>query len=374
MPTTVHYVKLLEEICGAPGNVERWQALLNRLCETFNGSSASFISIQSRSRDAHITLTARTDPAALAAYQQHWHQFDPWARGITQSSPPAGTVLVGDQFIAADEMRRSNFYNEFGRSYRITQSLAGMIEASPNQFSCLSINRGDDAEPFQQRDVALLETLMPHLQRALQVHRRITTAESMSESFAEIASRSDHGVLLLSANGRVRFANRVAERILASKDGLTVESGELRTAVAAQTRDLRNAFRAAASLNADSPVSPPLLIGRIDRRPLVVVVAPVRRTPGIADHNDISVAVFVTDPENRSLPDAEFIRTTLRLTPAEARLVLCLVQGMTLEQSAVHLRVAIGTLRTRLKKVFQKTNTNRQAELVRLAIASMTPR
>jgi DNA-binding CsgD family transcriptional regulator len=375
VPTSDQYVQLLEELIGAPGSVDRWQAFLNRLCDAFDGSAASFISIQSRSQDSQIMVTARTDPAALAAYQEHWHQFDPWARGITQTRPAAGAVLLGEEFIRADEMKRTPFYNDFGHDYGITRSLAGMIEASSQQFSCLSINRGDDAKPFHQHDVTVLNALMPHLQRALQVHRRLSRAESVSEGLAEVVNHTDHGVVLLSANGRVKFVNSVADRMLAARDGLLLDCGELRTTSETSTRELRKAIYAATTMNVSSRACPPLLIGRhlADCRPLIVVVTPIRGPVGIFGDESIAVAVFVTDPEQRSLPQVKFLQAALRLTSAEARLVRCLVQGLTLEQSAVHLGVAIGTLRTRLKVVFHKTNTNRQAELVKVAMATMSP-
>ena len=52
------------------------------------------------------------------------------------------------------------------------------------------------------------------------------------------------------------------------------------------------------------------------------------------------------------------------LTPAEARLALHLVAGETLRSAEVKLSISYETARTCLKKIFRKTGTCRQAELV----------
>ena len=52
------------------------------------------------------------------------------------------------------------------------------------------------------------------------------------------------------------------------------------------------------------------------------------------------------------------------LTPSEADLALRLVAGETLQSAAAKLHISYETARTRLKRIFSKTGTCRQAELV----------
>jgi DNA-binding CsgD family transcriptional regulator len=68
----------------------------------------------------------------------------------------------------------------------------------------------------------------------------------------------------------------------------------------------------------------------------------------------------------------ERLRCHFGLTLAEARLVFHLVAGETLRSAAVELNITYETARTCLKKIFKKTETCRQAELV-LAILAALP-
>jgi DNA-binding CsgD family transcriptional regulator len=62
------------------------------------------------------------------------------------------------------------------------------------------------------------------------------------------------------------------------------------------------------------------------------------------------------------------LSTKLNLTPAEMRLVRKLIDGKSLRSAAEALGITYETARSRLKSIFQKTRTHRQAELVALLL------
>jgi DNA-binding CsgD family transcriptional regulator len=64
------------------------------------------------------------------------------------------------------------------------------------------------------------------------------------------------------------------------------------------------------------------------------------------------------------MTDIDQLRSRFSLTPHEAKLVLCLIEGKTLRLASALLDISYETARTYLKSIFQKTNTCRQAELV----------
>ena len=68
----------------------------------------------------------------------------------------------------------------------------------------------------------------------------------------------------------------------------------------------------------------------------------------------------------------DLLRCHFGLTPAEARLALHLVAGETLRSAEVKLNISYETARSRLKSIFDKTKTHRQAELV-IAIVTALP-
>ena len=79
---------------------------------------------------------------------------------------------------------------------------------------------------------------------------------------------------------------------------------------------------------------------------------------------EVAVLVIATDLDAAlASPDAAMLQQLFDLTPAEARLAAQIATGKSLPQIACADGTSHETLRSRLKAVFVKTRTGRQAEL-----------
>ena len=161
------------------------------------------------------------------------------------------------------------------------------------------------------------------------------------------------------------------------RDGLMVERGELRASQAADTTQLRSFIAAAIATSNGGGIRPGgiLALGRPSgRRPLVVLVCPIRRQRQLfPDDPSATAVVFVTDPNRCDVPDEEQLGAQLGLTRAEAKLTRLLAQGFSLQEAGTRLGLRRETVRSRAKTIFEKTNTQRQQDLVRLVLTG-TPR
>jgi DNA-binding CsgD family transcriptional regulator/PAS domain-containing protein len=366
---------LVNQLYAAPGTQHGWQVFLDSLCVAVNGSCAHFIAVD-RHGHAGLALTVRSDPAARAAYDQHWGAFDPWGHSQRLQRAPAGSVLVSDEMMPHAELQRTAFYNDFGRPHDLVRCMAGAIDVAPASVSVVSIARSECRHPFDTEERMVLNVLMPHLRRALQLHRRITTAEAVFSDLAETLNSSARAVFLVHASGHVAWMNRGAERLTAARDGLVIDHGELRACRGSETARLRTLLADAVRTSRESGLGAggSLLVGRSGfRRPLVAMVAPLTRQSAFFSNDDQPAAVvIVSDPDSPVVPDEQTLRALLGLTSAEASLVRLLAQGLTLTEAADRLGLRLTTVRTRVKTIFEKTGTHRQADLARLAL-SATP-
>lgn len=78
--------------------------------------------------------------------------------------------------------------------------------------------------------------------------------------------------------------------------------------------------------------------------------------------------VLVTDPETEIQTRLDNLRQRFRLTPAEAAFALEIVKGDGRQAAADRLGITVGTARTHLSNIFDKTGVKRQAELVRMLL------
>jgi DNA-binding CsgD family transcriptional regulator len=78
-------------------------------------------------------------------------------------------------------------------------------------------------------------------------------------------------------------------------------------------------------------------------------------------------ALFVRKAGLDSQSCSELLARTFELTPTELRVLLSIVEVGGVPQTAQILGIAETTVKTHLHRVFSKTGTNRQADLVKLA-------
>jgi DNA-binding CsgD family transcriptional regulator len=70
---------------------------------------------------------------------------------------------------------------------------------------------------------------------------------------------------------------------------------------------------------------------------------------------------------------ATTLTTAFRLTGAEARVLAGLLEGLNVSEVAERYNISANTVRTQLQKLFAKTNTNRQSDLVRVVSSALPP-
>lgn len=173
------------------------------------------------------------------------------------------------------------------------------------------------------------------------------------------------GVVLLGADGGVVFVNRSARSILEKETAVRLEPGALLLADRAADRQLRQLLPA----GDEEAHGGAVLVPRAGKAPLTLLVTPLGSEAGRFGAHAVR-AVFLSDPERGVGSSEDLLRSLYGLTPAEARFVVQLLQGHTVEQAASELGVSTHTARSHLRSVFAKTGTSRQSELVRLLLGA----
>lgn len=82
--------------------------------------------------------------------------------------------------------------------------------------------------------------------------------------------------------------------------------------------------------------------------------------------------INLIEPARASRPRREVVRSAFGMGPAEVAVALRLFDGGRLKQIAEETGVGVATVRTHLAQVFEKCETHRQVDLVRL-LAHLDP-
>jgi DNA-binding CsgD family transcriptional regulator len=112
-----------------------------------------------------------------------------------------------------------------------------------------------------------------------------------------------------------------------------------------------------------------------DGHDLAAWVLPVsaRLADELAAPRAAQVAVFLREIGDTPHLPGELLARHYGITPAECRVLMLLVKGMTPNETAGVLGCSETTVRTHLQHLFAKTGTRGQPDLIRLAMSALAP-
>jgi DNA-binding CsgD family transcriptional regulator len=184
------------------------------------------------------------------------------------------------------------------------------------------------------------------------------------------------GVYLLRRDGRVVYMNATAERQVKSSNALRLVSNRLLPTDAEARTLVAKAIDEVATNETDAgPTGHSLAIPDANGAGYIATLLPLERgrRQSIMAPFAASVAVFVQDPAQVPVMPGEAFAKLYRLTGGELRVLLALAQGLGAKEAADMLGIGEPTVRTHLQRMFSKTGTSRQAELLQLLQSSAPP-
>lgn len=217
---------------------------------------------------------------------------------------------------------------------------------------------------IRERHVAEVLDMQDAL-RELHTQRRRHTIEHITRAFDYVG----FGIVLLTADETVKFANRASRRMVESVSGMSLD-GKFRLGGSRRMDAFRAAFVAArrAGKASDDAVEC-LAIPRSDghRDLLFMVCALVSEDH--ADTDDPVVMLIMADPSRRRPVAAGALESLFGLTPTEAQVANAFADGKRTEDIAELFNISTTTVNFHKRNLFEKTGTNRQADLIALLLS-----
>ncbi len=286
---------------------------------------------------------------------------------IIRSVGPLGDRLVDHVAFCKELIRRADERHRLSRNLLISEEMIG---------GCVLL-RPQSLEGFGREQVERFEALLPHMVRALRLHRHMRRLERAADQAAAALDRLPNAAAIVSSSLRIIHLNRQAEQLLAACKTLRVRHEKLVPERAGEASTLRAAVINAMILAegpVDGPIDPPRVVNimRPGKLPLDVLAVPLRPRHHLRREvgQHARVMLLIYDPQERPLIDPELLERLFDLTTTEALVAAKLAQGDSITEIAEARRCSRGTVRTHVKRIFQKTHTNRQGELVQLILTS----
>lgn len=183
------------------------------------------------------------------------------------------------------------------------------------------------------------------------------------------------GLVVTTGTGRLLLANRLAEQILETRDGLERTPDGMFQAMkgccAGLSTLLQQAARTANTAKQPREDAVVAVQRPSGKRSFTLLVRAVKRAAEREIKGGPSALVFILDPQLPVEAAEAELRQLFGLTSTEARLANLLMEGRTLDECCDQLRIRRSTGRTHLQHLFEKVGVQRQSELVSLLLKSI---
>lgn len=249
----------------------------------------------------------------------------------------------------------------------ITPSLALRISAdSCKGLTVLALTRHTPSPDFDDDDRALARSLLPHLRNVCAWQQRFHSIDHEAERFRTALDSLTEGVLMLDGEGRPVFCNTAARKMACHHLFSWRSDGRLGMTTSGDEHQLQHTLRELSVAGVSAPRWLPIHGSEGD---LVATLKLCPTPPAEGASSPVQMIAFIKPLEPVAAPTlVPGLKAQWGLTSAEAQLAQQLMHGHSLDEAARHIHVSKNTVRTQLRSLFMKTDTHRQAELVRVLL------
>jgi DNA-binding CsgD family transcriptional regulator len=362
---------LLDLIYGAVADPQEWPKVLTRLSDHLGAVGGMIAYLPGRGRP--LSIIGRLSEELLDLNHRHY-AWNPWS--MAMKDVPFEKAVIANSLIEPGVLTRTGFQADIlapqGIVDAVSTSHASMaLDGGAGGFGFMLSSRGAERA---DENVRRLQRLTPHLGRALDATLKLGHLADGTRQLASALQLMPNPALLLDGKGRITLANPAAEALLHTRDGLALDrDGGLRLAAAlpvetaALSRALAQALAVASGTGTE--LGGPLRLSRPSGgAPLLVLPVPLP-PPAFALWEMLEQArllVLIIDPSAPSRATAAAIQSTFGLTAAEARVAVLIGSGRSGPEAAAVLGISPSTVKTHLKRCFEKTGVHSQVGLARI--------
>lgn len=373
-PSEESILDLIGCIYDASVTPSEWPTFLKKFSDMQRGAAIAMVAHNEADRTGEISYSVLCDAAWRESYAQHFGETDVFVDRLRERGKNVG-VWQGQNLVGGRDLAQTEFYNDWLAPQGMFHTVHCLAMREGNKAVTLRAGRAEQLGHFNPTELRTWELLTPHIRRAVHIQKLNADLTSARNVMDGGLSRRSVGLILANADGLIADTNGFADELLAQDDGLTSRSGKL-TVSKKREQDrleilingaigvtLTHAHSGGGFLNVSRPSG---------QEPYKVLITPAPEAMPFLERQGAAAAIYLLDPEKDVELNLRELQELFGLTFAESNVAASIVKGMDVNETAVALGVTRNTVRTHLKRVFEKSGTKRQSQLV-LKILSAIP-
>jgi DNA-binding CsgD family transcriptional regulator len=350
---------------------EAWLDVYEQMSQSLS-SGAGSLSLYSDKSSNFDFVAHNLNKELVDQYNDYYQYISPFRQKIVEMN--IGEVFNRAEHLSDQGFAETELYQDCFKKHGIFNYQYQVLFRNSNISGGVSFSRPARMKNFGKSESNLLNLVIPHLQRAFQVYMKIAEIERDKRMMMDCLEKISENVIIVDKTGKIVYLNKNATNLIECNDGLQISrDGRLIAGLAHETKKLRILCQSVFNpdVNQEFSFGGILQVSRASGlRPLSVVVSPFSEQNSGNFGSETFALLFINDPQQKVERLEPVLREMYGLTAAEAKIAAILGQGNSLNEACRTLSIKQNTARTHLKRIFSKTDTNRQSELVKLILNS----
>lgn len=363
--------EVIGEIYDCSLDPERWVVTCRRIADLCESTAGGIFVHDLRQVQNDQRFVFGYQPEFLNRYKQHYAD-SPMA--VTNVFSNIGDVHALSMGYPQPPARR--FFVEVLEPFGLTDILWFTALRTGAHMASMHVSRSGKMPHYQPHDFSLFRLLAPHVCRALAISNALAIGTLRSETLEKTLDGLMTGVFLVASDGHVVYMNVAAEHQIRNGNPIHLVNQRLSLTDASERAALSKAIEKASDDDAEVDLAGHSMAihgGVNDGYLATLLPLGGKLRHGIFAPFAASVAVFIQDPVSAQPMPGEAIAQLYGLTGGELRVLMALSMGLSGMEVADMLGVSEPTVRTHLQRIFSKTHTSKQADLLGLLHRSIPP-
>jgi DNA-binding CsgD family transcriptional regulator/PAS domain-containing protein len=276
---------------------------------------------------------------------------------------PMSQLQVDDE----EEVKKTPFYLHWAKPQNLRDYCQTALLRRADLGGGIGAASYNDRHSFDERDRTTLRLLAPHLRRAMLIGGMLDEGKYALQLYRSLMDKISSGILILSGEGRLVFANAAADRLLTRGACLTARQGRVSPTSLPQALGFTEALARACS-GEDSDLGlrgNGIPLPGADGSSAVCYVLPLGNSERRRELGPGLTAVFISTGAQGMPPAVEVLSALTGMTTRESHIALMIAGGSAPNEAAQELGISINTVRSHIARVFEKTGVSSQLGLAR---------
>jgi DNA-binding CsgD family transcriptional regulator len=358
---------IIGDIYDASLDQALWPEAYSRIRGFLGGGTTSLVSQDAVTKAVDVHFMLGHEQEALDKFNAKYFKINPIFPTVMFLDVEQNNVL--SDVLPTTDFLQTRFSREWIKPQGFCDCALSTVEKSPVGCTVLMSMRRKDEGTFSDESRRRFGLIIPHIRRSLIISKVVETHKVKAAALADSLNALVSGMFIVDGIGRIIHANASGNLMVSEANVLRAPGGKLHAIDAVADQALLDIFAAASGGDAalgKRGVAVPIMARNNER--YVAHVLPLTsagRCKAGAVYGAV-VALFVRKAA-LDLPSPPVVMAQqFRLTQAELRVLFSVIEIGGTSEIAEVLGISEATVKTHLHRVFEKTGTGRQADLVKL--------